>query len=52
MTRRWGGPRMPRLAAVSGWGQPEDRRLSREAGFEAHFAKPADIDEVIRRMRL
>ncbi|MBV9999681.1 MAG: response regulator [Verrucomicrobia bacterium] len=30
------------LAAVSGWGQPEDRRRSKEAGFDRHFVKPVD----------
>jgi PAS domain S-box-containing protein len=31
-----------RLLAVSGYGQPEDRRRSREAGFDVHFLKPVD----------
>jgi len=31
------------LVAVTGWGQPQDRRRSREAGFDHHFAKPVDI---------
>jgi two-component system CheB/CheR fusion protein len=30
------------LIAVSGYGQAEDRRQSREAGFDAHLTKPAD----------
>jgi CheY-like chemotaxis protein len=30
------------LAAVSGWGQPEDKRRSRDAGFDRHFVKPVD----------
>lgn len=30
------------LAAVSGWGQPEDRRRSKDAGFDRHFVKPVD----------
>lgn len=30
------------LAAVSGWGQPEDRRRSKEAGFDRHYVKPVD----------
>jgi PAS domain S-box-containing protein len=30
------------LAAITGWGQPEDLRLAREAGFDAHLTKPAD----------
>lgn len=38
----------PRLliAALSGWGQEEDRRRSREAGFDFHFVKPVAIEEV------
>jgi PAS domain S-box-containing protein len=30
------------LVAVSGYGQPEDRRRSREAGFDHHLVKPVD----------
>jgi CheY-like chemotaxis protein len=28
------------IAAVTGWGQEEDRRLARESGFDSHFTKP------------
>jgi len=28
------------LAALTGWGQAEDRRRAREAGFDTHFTKP------------
>jgi len=28
------------IAAVTGWGQEEDRRKAREAGFNSHFTKP------------
>lgn len=31
------------LIALSGWGQDEDRRRSREAGFDHHIAKPVDL---------
>jgi DNA-binding response OmpR family regulator len=27
---------------VTGWGQEEDRRKSREAGFDGHLVKPVD----------
>jgi signal transduction histidine kinase/ActR/RegA family two-component response regulator len=30
------------IAAVTGWGQDEDRRKAREAGCDAHFTKPLD----------
>lgn len=31
------------LIALTGWGQDEDRRRSREAGFDAHVVKPVDL---------
>ena len=34
------------LAALTGWGQDEDRRRSRAAGFDHHLTKPANPDEV------
>jgi len=34
------------LIALSGWGQAEDRQRSRDAGFDAHFVKPVDLDEL------
>jgi PAS domain S-box-containing protein len=30
------------LVALTGWGQDEDRRKSREAGFNGHMVKPVD----------
>jgi signal transduction histidine kinase len=30
------------LVAQTGWGQEEDRRRAREAGFDAHLTKPVD----------
>lgn len=32
------------LIAISGYGTDEDRRRSREAGFDHHLVKPVDID--------
>jgi signal transduction histidine kinase/DNA-binding response OmpR family regulator len=32
------------LVALTGWGQEEDRRRSREAGFDHHMTKPADLN--------
>jgi signal transduction histidine kinase/ActR/RegA family two-component response regulator len=31
------------LIALTGWSQPQDRRRSREAGFDHHLSKPVDI---------
>jgi PAS domain S-box-containing protein len=36
------------IVAQTGWGQDVDRRRSREAGFDAHLAKPVDLDELMR----
>ncbi len=30
------------MVALTGWGQDEDRRKSRDAGFDEHLVKPAD----------
>ncbi len=35
------------LIAVSGYGQPEDRARSSEAGFDEHFVKPVDSAQLI-----
>jgi len=34
------------LVAVSGYGQEEDKRKSREAGFDRHFTKPIDFASI------
>ncbi|KAF1047406.1 MAG: Sensor protein EvgS [Xylophilus sp.] len=34
------------LIAATGWGQENDRRMAREAGFDAHLVKPLDVDEL------
>jgi CheY-like chemotaxis protein len=31
------------IVALTGWGQEEDRRLAREAGFDNHMIKPVDL---------
>jgi CheY-like chemotaxis protein/anti-sigma regulatory factor (Ser/Thr protein kinase) len=38
----------PRLVALTGFGQEEDRRRSREAGFDEFLVKPAGPDELVR----
>ena len=35
------------LIALTGWGQPEDMRRTREAGFAAHLVKPLDLDALL-----
>jgi PAS domain S-box-containing protein len=35
------------IAAVSGYGNEEDRRRSRDAGFDFHFVKPVDHDALL-----
>jgi signal transduction histidine kinase/DNA-binding response OmpR family regulator len=37
------GPR-PTIVALTGFGQEKDRRDAREAGFDHHLVKPAEID--------
>jgi CheY-like chemotaxis protein len=32
------------LVALTGWGQPEDRRRTAEAGFDHHLVKPVEPD--------
>jgi len=36
------GNATPRLIALSGYGQPNDRKRSSEAGFDVHLVKPVD----------
>ena len=34
------------LVALTGWGQDEDKRLSRDAGFDRHLTKPPEPDVI------
>ncbi len=40
------GTQRPRLVALTGYGGEEDRRRSREAGFDAHLVKPVDVGDL------
>ena len=40
--------RQPRLIALTGWGKEEDRRQTRDAGFDAHLVKPVSSDDIAR----
>jgi signal transduction histidine kinase len=46
--QQWSGHRRPRLVALTGWGQEEDRHRSQEAGFDEHLVKPADLETIER----
>jgi CheY-like chemotaxis protein len=45
--RRMDGPPIV-LVALTGWGQDEDKRRSRDAGFDHHLTKPPEPDVVQR----
>jgi CheY-like chemotaxis protein len=34
------------LVALTGYGLPEDRMTAKEAGFDAHMTKPADLEQL------
>ncbi len=38
------------LVALTGWGQEEDRRRTKEAGFDLHLVKPVEPDVPTRRV--
>jgi CheY-like chemotaxis protein len=35
---------------VTGWGQDEDKRRSKEAGFDHHLVKPVDPYAVMKQL--
>lgn len=37
-----------RLIALTGYGLPEDRARTSAAGFDAHLAKPVDVETLLR----
>jgi PAS domain S-box-containing protein len=39
------------LIAVTGWGQEDDRRRSREAGFDVHLTKPVESAELLKHLQ-
>lgn len=41
-----------RLIAVTGYGQPEDRRRATDAGFDDHLVKPVDADQLAKALVL
>ncbi len=45
--RELSGARPPRIVAVTGWGQENDRRRVKEAGFDGHLVKPVPVSAVL-----
>jgi signal transduction histidine kinase len=39
------------LIAVTGWGQAKDRAMAGEAGFDEHFTKPLDPEQLTRTLQ-
>jgi PAS domain S-box-containing protein len=39
------------LVALTGWGQPEDRRRTKEAGFDFHLVKPIESETLHRLLK-
>ena len=44
--RQLGHIRQPRLIALTGWGQQQDKRLAAQAGFDEHWTKPVEIERL------
>jgi signal transduction histidine kinase/ActR/RegA family two-component response regulator len=44
----WGAESV--IVALTGWGQDEDRRKSRAAGFDHHLVKPVEIGDLVALM--
>ncbi len=41
----------PLMVAITGWGREEDRRRTREAGFDHHLVKPVAVDSLDKVLR-
>lgn len=39
------------IAAVTGYGKPEDKQRANEAGIDAHLTKPADPRDIIQLLK-
>ena len=48
----WQASQRPRLAALTGWGQPEDKQQAVAAGFDAHFTKPVPLRDLLLALAL
>ncbi|WP_164101296.1 ATP-binding response regulator [Candidatus Laterigemmans baculatus] len=49
--RRRCGNDQPQIIALTGWGGDEHRRLTEEAGFDAHVVKPVCLQELLAQIR-
>jgi PAS domain S-box-containing protein len=45
--REQGGGAVPYLVAMTGFGNEEDRRRTRAAGFDGHLIKPVELDSLV-----
>ncbi|TWO70962.1 PAS domain S-box protein [Caenimonas sedimenti] len=45
------GVRRPFFVAMTGYGNEEDKRRTREAGFDAHLTKPVELDALMALLR-
>ena len=45
--RRLQGVRQPRLIALTGWGQKDDKQMAADAGFDQHWTKPVDPQRLL-----
>ena len=41
----------PRFIALTGYGTDQDRTRARDAGFDHHLTKPADLDQLLALIR-
>src|SRR5262245_43077276 len=46
--RRQATAKVPYLVALTGWGQEENRKRSKEAGFDEHLVKPAELSALYK----
>jgi CheY-like chemotaxis protein len=49
-TRDWGA--RAAVIAITGWGQSEDQRKTRDAGFDRHLLKPVAADAIVELLGL
>ena len=45
--RKLQGVRQPKLIALTGWGQAQDKQMAAQAGFDQHWAKPVDPQKLL-----